>query len=227
MKTYRIDPARISLDGFRELIAAREMLPARIVLHELLEERFAILKETGIQHLGDLLARISTRTRLRKFALQTGLPENYLAVLKREAGSYLARPFPLSAFPGIPFEYTELLKSRGLSNTGKFFEQAQTGEQQMQLSKDTGIPVYRIRELYCLCDLSRIGGVGALFARVLYEAGIRSAGDFAQSEAASLLESCRQVIDKHAFAAGKLGEKDMQYGINYARVVVANDQKSE
>jgi len=203
------------------------MLPGRIMLHELLDERFAILKEYGIGHLGILLNKLGTGTKVRELAGQTGLPEKYLLLLKREAGSYLARPFPLSDFPGIPFEYTELLRTRGFHNTRMLFEQAQTLEQQMLLSKDTGIPAYRIRELYCLCDLSRINGVGALFSRVLYEAGIRSPEDYAQSEAADTLERCRKVIGKHAYAAGKLGEKDMQYGINYARVVVANDQKSE
>jgi len=226
VKTYSIDPARISLDGFRELIAAREMLPGRIMLHESLEERFAILEEAGIMHLGVLLNKLSKGIKVREFAGQTGLPEAYLVLLKREAGSYLARPFPLSDFPGIPFEYAELLRSRGLNNTRKLFEQAQTQEQQMLLSRDTGIPVYRIRELYCLCDLSRITGVGALFSRVLYEAGIRSSEDYARSEASEILERCRKVIRKHAYAAGKPGEKDIQYGISYARVIAANDQKS-
>ena len=148
-------------------------------------------------------------------------------VLKREAGSYLVRPFPLSSFPGIPFEYTELLKSKGILSTKDFFEQVQTGDQQAELSANTGIPVYRLKELFSLCDLSRITGVGAIFARVLYEAGIRSTEEFASTDALALLDSCQAIIKKHGYAAGKLGEKDMSYGINYANVVLAIDHKSD
>lgn len=138
-----------------------------------------------------------------------------------------ARPFPLSDFPGIPFEYTELLKSRGIRNTKDLFEKVQTEEQQAELSQDTGIPEYRLKELSSLCDLSRITGVGAVFARVVYEAGIRSTREFAGTDSSSLLNSCQKVIEKHGYVAGKLGEKDVLYGINYANVVVRCDQKSE
>ena len=99
-------------------------------------------------------------------------------------------------------------------------------EQQAELSAITGIPAYRLKELFSLCDLSRITGVGGIFARVLYEAGIRSPEEYSLNDAASTLKRCREVIDKYGYAAGKLGEKDVQYGINYARLVVVNDQKS-
>jgi len=148
-------------------------------------------------------------------------------LLKREAGSYVARPFPLSSFPGIPFEYVELLKSRGITSTKDFFEQVQTAQPQEQLARDTGIPLYRIEELFTLCDLSRITGVGGVFARVVYEAGIRSIEEFVNTDIHIQLSRYRAVIEKHGYAAGKLGEEDLKYGIIYASVVVACDNKSE
>jgi len=225
-KSYGIDPDRISLERFRELTEAKDMLPGRIMLREQMDVRFAALKEAGVQHLGELLAKLSTRTKIQGFSERTGLPEEYLVLLKREAGSYLARPVPLSDYPGIPFEYTELLKSHGLRNSKVLFEEVQTEEQQADLAKATGIPVYRLKELHSLCDLSRITGVGGLFARVLYEARIRSVADYSQTGAAEILERCRQVIEKYGYAAGKLGKKDIQYGINYARLVSEWDQTS-
>jgi hypothetical protein len=172
-----------------------------------------------------LLARLSTRTKVLEFSRQSGLSTDYLVLLKREAGSYLAKPFPLSDFPGIPFEYLELLKSRELKDTRDFFEQVSAGQQQAELSSSTGIPVYRLKEIYSLCDLSRITGVGGIFARVLYEAGIRSPEEYASAEVQEVLEHCRHIIQKYGYPAGKLGVKDMQYGINYARVVTACDFK--
>jgi hypothetical protein len=227
MKPYSIDPSLLSLEEFWELTAGKSILPGRIILQEEMKERFRVLKLLGVNKLGDLLRILSSKSKIDTVAVQTGLSTDYLVLLKREAGSYLARPFPLGNFPGIPFEYVELLKSRGILNTQNFFERAQTDEQQEELSLVTGIPAYRLKELSSLCDLSRITGVGAVFARVVYEAGIRSTREFASTDISILLSSCQAIIEKHGYAAGKLGEKDIQYGINYANVVVKYDQKSD
>ena len=227
MKRYSIDPAMLSLEEFWELTANRRMLPSRVVLQERMTERLAVLRQLGIACLGDLLHILDSKSKIQSCAVQTGLSVDYLVLLKREAGSYLARPFPLGNFPGIPFEYVELLKSRGILNTKDLFEQGQTEEQQEAISLNTGIPAYRLKELCSLCDLSRITGVGGIFARVVYETGIRSTEEFASTDISSLLSSCQLVIEKHGYAAGKLGEEDIRYGINYANVVVACDKKPE
>ena len=227
MKQYSIDPAMIGLEEFRKLTAGRRMLPGRMTLQEDMEERFDVLKGSGIENLEDLFRLLGSKPKIDNFSAQTGLSADYLVLLKREAGSYLARPFPLSNFPGIPYEYVEILKSRGIKNTKDLFEQVQTDQQQARLAESTGIPVYRLKELFTLCDLSRITGVGGIFARVVYEAGIRSTVEFAQTELSTQLSSYRAVIEKYRYAAGKLGEEDISYGINYAKVIVACDNKSD
>ena len=60
MKHYGTDPALISLEQFRELTAGREMLPGRTMLQDRMEERFALLKASGLHHLGDLLRVLSS-----------------------------------------------------------------------------------------------------------------------------------------------------------------------
>ena len=227
MKQYSNDPAMISLEEFRKLTAGRNMLPGRVSLQEDMEERFDLLKGSGIENLEDLFRLLGSKPKIDNFSAQTGLSADYLVLLKREAGSYLARPFPLSNFPGIPYEYVEILKSRGIKNTKDLFEQVQTDQQQARLAESSGIPVYRLKELFTLCDLSRITGVGGIFARVVYEAGIRSTVEFAQTELSTQLSSYRAVIEKYGYAAGKLGDEDISYGINYANVIVACDNKSD
>ena len=227
MKQYSNDPAMISLEEFRKLTAGRNMLPGRVSLQEDMEERFDVLKGSGIENLEDLFRLLGSKPKIDNFSAQTGLSADYLVLLKREAGSYLARPFPLPNFPGIPYEYVEILKSRGIKNTKDLFEQVQTDQQQARLAESTGIPVYRLKELFTLCDLSRITGVGGIFARVVYEAGIRSTAEFARTEISTQLSSYRAVIEKYSYAAGKLGEEDISYGINYAKVIVACDNKSD
>lgn len=227
MKSYTIDPTVIGLEEFKELTAGRRMLPGRVALHEQMEERFDILGGSGIKHLGDLLHILGSKSKIESFSAQTGLPCDYLVLLKREAGSYLARPFPLSNFPGIPFEYVELLKSKGILNTKNFFEQVQTEGHQSDLASITGIPGYRLKELFSLCDLSRITGVGGIFARVVYEAGIRSTIEFARTDIPTQLKGYLAVIEKHGYAAGHIGEEDISYAINYASVLVTCDHKSD
>ncbi len=227
MKNYTIDPAVIGLAEFKELTAGRKMLPGRVALHEQLEKRFDILGSLGIEHLGDLLHILGSKSKIESFSVQTGLPTDYLVLLKREAGSYLARPFPLSNFPGIPFEYVELLKSKGILNTKNFFEQVQTEGHRSELAGITGIPEYRLKELFYLCDLSRITGVGGIFARVVYEAGIQSTIEFARTDIQTQLKGYLAVIEKHGYTVGHIGEEDISYAVNYARVLVACDHKSD
>jgi hypothetical protein len=112
-------------------------------------------------------------------------------------------------------------------NTRDFFERLQTEEQVAKVSLETGIPVARLKELHALCDLSRITGVGGVFARVIYEAGIRSSREFALSDASKQLLHYRAVIDKHGYKAGHFSEEDIRYCIDYARVVSEADNTSE
>lgn len=226
MKRYTLDPDSIGLEQFQQLTRDRRMLPSRQELHQEIDERFAALRKAGIKTLGDLLSSLASNSKQEFFSAQTGLPMDYLILLKREAGSYLARPFPLSAFPGIPFEYTEVMKSRGLVNTRDFFERVQTEDQKAKVSKDTGIPQARLEELFALCDLSRITGVGGLFARVVYEAGIRSSSDFAETHAAENYRLYMEIIEKNGYAAGHFSEEDIRYCIQYARVVTEVDKEA-
>jgi hypothetical protein len=227
MRQYTIDPGLISLEEFRVLTASRRMMPARIMLQEQMEKRFAILHQLGMEHLGDLLRILGSTSKIEAFSRQSGLSVNYLVLLKREAGSYLARPFPLAEFPGIPLEYIELLKSRGLKSTRDFYEELQTQQQQSEFSHKSGIPSYRLKEIFTLCELSRITGVGGVFARILYEAGIHSSEDLSHMDPSALLDCSKQVIEKNGYETGMPGEKDMHYGISYAKVLAACDRKAE
>lgn len=212
MKTYTLDPGTFSLRRFFDLTRDRRMLPGRVILQKNMEESFALLTASGINNLADLLRVLGSQEKIERFSIQSGMDSPYLVLLKREAGSYLARPFPLSSFPGIPFEYTELLKSRGIRNTRDFFEQTQTVSQRKEMTKITGIPEARLKELYVLCDLSRICGVGGSMARLVYEAGIRSPREFS--------------VTRERFSEN-LSDDDISYCMDYARVIVELEREAE
>ena len=210
----------ISLERFHELTRSKKMIPSRTMLQDKIFERFQALKSNGIENLGQLISSLGNRVKIGELASLTGIPDNYLAVLKREAGSYLANPFPLSDLPGIPFEFTEVLKSRGIRNTRDFFESVQTAEQRKEVSTITGIPESRLKEIFSLCDLTRITGVGWLYSRIIYDSGIRSVRLFSETDALTHIRKYRDTIEKYGYKAETLGEDDMQYCIDYAHVIL-------
>lgn len=205
MVNYSTNLSLISLDRFFQLTRSKRMLPGRVMLHEMMEERFAILARAGITDLKIMIRQLGSKQKMESFAARWNLPYPYLVLLKREAGSYRTKPFPLSDFPGVPFEYTEALRSLGFRNTRDFFELAQTAPLRSDLASITGIPEARLLELFALCDLSRICGVGGTMARFCYEVGIRSVREFAGAQLSQFPE---------------FSEEDIGYCIDYAKVIL-------
>jgi hypothetical protein len=173
----------------------------------------------GIHNLKQLIASLGNKEKIKNVSNKTGIPKGYLTLLKREAGSYLSKPIALSGFPGIPLEYTEVLKSRGIRNTREFFESVQSDTQRKQMAEQTGIPEARLRELYSLCDLSRITGVGGFYARIIYQSGIRSVHDFAATDSATHHRKYMEILEKRGYPVQPLSEDDLQYCIDYATIL--------
>ena len=209
------------------MIMSKRLIPGRVTLLENIQERFQILLKAGISNMGELLKSLKSKDSIQTFASISGIPAAWLLLVKREAGSYLSRPFPLSNFPGIPFEYIEVLRSKKITNTRLFFEQAQSTSQQNEIANKTGIPAVRLKEIFALCDLSRITGIGGIFARIAYEAGIKSTKEFARTDAVIHTKKYMAVIDKHGYAIGQLTEEDIQYCIDYARLIQEYSDKTD
>jgi hypothetical protein len=220
MEKYTLDPEHLNLSRLQILVESGDLIPGRMALKENAAERFRLLYGVGIRHMGQLLESLSNQQKIRDMAVLTGIPESYLALLKREAGSYLKKPFPLSEFPGIPFEYTEVLKSKGIRNTRDFFESAQESLQRDGLARLTGIPASRLKEILSLCDLSRITGVGGLYARILYLAGIRSVKAFAMTDPRTHRKKVAEVTERYGYRAIRLSLKDIRYCLDHAAVIV-------
>lgn len=227
MKSYSLDPFLITMNRFHKLTIARKLVPSRRSLMEHIDARFQVLIEIGIGSMGELLSSLKTKQKVESLAYISGIPPGYLKLLRREAGSYLARPFPLSEFPGVPFEYVEILKSKGVGHTRKYFELVQTKNQGDRLTQETGIPMERLNEIFTLCDLSRITGIGGLFARIVYETGIRSVEEFAKTSTKTHINKYKTNVHKYGYNAVTLSEEDMQYCIEHAKVIVLQDQKTE
>jgi hypothetical protein len=84
---YYLDLAHYSLQKFKASLQNRKMTPSRVILKEQIEERFGILQDNGIHNVKTLLDVLNTTQKIETFSAQSGLPIDYLTVLRREAKS--------------------------------------------------------------------------------------------------------------------------------------------
>jgi len=169
---YHVDLAQFSLEKFKQILETGDVLPSQKILKEKISERFAILKLMGITNLKELLAALSTKKKVEHFSEASGLPQDYLVILKRRMGVYTPKPIDLKDLPGIAPLYIERLAALGVKQTQQLFACARSRAERAELSQRADVPGEVILELVKLSDLARAGYVGPAFARLLYETEI-------------------------------------------------------
>jgi len=213
---YHIDLEEFSLERFRHTLETRELLPGRRILKENIAERFATLASMGIQNLKDLIEALQTKKRLERFAQESGLPQDYLVILRREVNSYVPKPFNLKDIPGVDPEHVERLAAVGIKHTRHLFERARSRSDRAELCTLAGVPGQDLLELVKLSDLARVSGVGPVFARLLYEAGADTVEAFSQSPPEALFERLNAVNDEKGYTKIMASLKDVIYCIEIA-----------
>ena len=199
---YTLDLNRIPLADYQTLLANQNLLPGRRLLHDGIDRHFQALSAEQIETIAQLKQRLSAPQKLAALAAATGISEEYLLLLKREIGSLEQKPVPLSAFPGLDESLLDDLRAQGIVSSKDGFERGEATS-----------------ELFCLCDLARINGVGGVAARAFYEAGYRSVADVAAADPKEMLARVSAVNAEHGYYKAKLGEKDMQFCIDFARLI--------
>jgi hypothetical protein len=207
---YAIDLDKISVSEYETLLKKANLLPGRKILLKNIASNFAAIRGKGIQSAGELKRAISTKRKLAAFAVESGIPEEYLVVLRREIGSMEAKNIPLSNFPNIDEHLLLTLEAKGIRSAKEYLERARGTS----------------AELDALCDLARINGVGAQAARAFYEAGYRCSRDVANADAHDMLTRVGSVNAEERYYSARLGEKDMQFCIDSARLLVRFENKS-
>jgi hypothetical protein len=217
MSDYFIDTAGFSMDKFRNILKTRDILPGRILLKEKIDERFDQLKSYGIHTLRDFLESVKSKSSLEQLAKETGLPVEYLTILKREVGSYLSGPVKLSDFPLVDPNLVKELVSLGISNSRQLFELASKKNSRKVMADKISQPVEKLTELVGMCDLVRITGVGPVFARIIYESGIHSIKQFLSINAKGLLQKLSKTNEDLRLTKVRFTEKDIAYCIEFAK----------
>jgi len=210
---YQIDLEKYSLRKFKKSLQSRDMIPSRSSLKDELEVRFGILKNCNISNLKELIDALKTKPKIEQFSQETGLPVQYLTLLNREAKSYLSKPIRLDKLPGVRVDYLGRLDDAGIRNSRQLFIEAQDIGRRDRLSKDTGIPIEVLNELVGLSDLSRIYGVGPVFARMIYDVGIKSVKEFIENSAEDFIRIYEEQTNKKA----DFGVGEIQFSLELAR----------
>ncbi len=143
--------------------------------------------------------------------------------LDRSGSECRAAPLPLGEFPGIPFEYLEVLKTKRITDTSHFLNATGSPSQHALLAGATGIPESRIAEIRSLCDLARIRGIGPSAARGLYEAGFRSVNQVAAEDGASLQRKIEGLSGARYVAMTTLGISALNEVIRCAGTIAGSD----
>ena len=201
---YNLDLSTLSIQDYKELLKGQNLLPGRRMLWQNIDHNFEAITKQGIVNVAQLKKQLAASQKMEAFAMATGISEEYLTILKREIGSLEQKPVPIASFPGVGDAIASNLNSRGIKTSKEYFE--------------SGSP--NTEELFSLCDLVRINGVGAVAAKAFYEAGYRSAKEVAGADAAIMLERVSKVNEAKGYYKAKLGVKDMQFCIDFASLLV-------
>ena len=217
---YNIDLHRIPISKYMATLKNQNLLPGRRILLENLDFNFEKIMSAGIRNLFELKNSIYNPQKLAAFAAATGIPETYLVILKREIGSLEQKPVLISEFPDIAVETVSKLEEKRLKTSKNIYDFFQHSSNIAVMCEETDIGIAELQELISLCNLVRINGVGAVAARTMYKGGYRSIAEIAQANPAELLERITAVNANKQYYKANLGEKDMQFAIDAAKIIL-------
>lgn len=216
---YYINLQEYSLKMFKKELKESELLPSRKILKEQIDMKFKILAKNGIENLGNLKDSLKTPKKTKEFAEKSGLPSDYLLILRREVNSYTPQPVNLNKFPEIENDAILKLNEIGIKNTSHLFKKVKIEEDRKELSIETGLNSEIIMELTKLTDLSRIKWIGPIFARLFFESGTDTAQKVSDADAKSLYKSLVKINDEKGYTRGKFIESDVELCIKVAKMV--------
>jgi len=210
---YHIDSEKYSLKSLQISLESRKLIPSRVVLKEKLKSRFRIINSAGLNTLGDLIRTLKSKPKIEAFSKKTGLSIDYLTLLKREASSFFPNPVRLNRFAGVDNQVISKLEKMGIKNSKQLFDKAVMIKDRKALSSESGVSKDNLNELVHLSDLSRLYGVGPVFARIIYDIGIDSVKSFLNHSAEEIVKIYEDKNKKKA----DFTVKDIQFTLEIAR----------
>ena len=137
------------------------------------------------------------------------MPEKYLVVLRRRAGTYAPKPVPLNKFPGVDQAHVERLGAVGVKHSEHLFARARLKHERAELAAQVNVPEDALLELVKLSDLVRAPYVGPVYARIIYETGADTLEKLAESEPGDLLARMIAVNEEQQITKAAMPDEDL------------------
>lgn len=213
---YHLDLNSFRLSKLKGILEAIQLLPSQRLLQEQLDERFAVLEQHGIENLAQLQSELKTKAKLASFANATGLPIDYLTILRREVNSYQPKPINLRDFPGVNPDTIQKLEGAGIKNTKQLFPHVLTSDMRASFVERLQIDADEVLELTRLTDVARTKWVGPKFARLLVKSDYDTVEKIANADYEELYQALVQVNEEKGIYKGGFGLDDMRQWVNFA-----------
>ena len=178
--------------------------------------------EQDLQDYVKALTQGEVKERMRGLALYYRFVGN--ALLARLAGDIReqeiakTRPgFKLREFRGVSLEEVAKLEAIGIVTVEHMLAAGETPEARQQLAEHTGVPLQTILELVKLSDISRLGAVKSVRARLYYDAGLDTPDKFTQWEPEALRQMLVEFVEHTGFDGIAPLPKELRNAITTAR----------
>ncbi len=221
-KNYSINLSNFSLDKLRKTIQKQELIPSHKILLEEIEDRFKKLGSLGIKNLGELSQALKDKKGIEAFSIRSKIPVDYLVILRRHTNQYVAKPVNLKEFPGINYNHIEQLEKLNTKNSKHLFEKTQTADDIKQLAQQTGILTTNLEEIIKLANLVRIWGVGAVFARIMYNSGVDTIEKFATSDVEKSYKAFVKTNKEGNYSSVHFSLKDIEFCVDFAKELIVD-----
>ena len=206
---YFPDLSLIELETFKNDLRTGRLLPSRRPLLDDIDLRFAALEGAGLANLADVRAALASAKKLADTASRTGLPEDYLKLLKREINSILPRPVAFRDVPDMPDEILLALEDIGIADTAALFPHVRDPASRRRLAAETGLSDTDMVWLAKLTDVARIKWTGPKLARLIVDTEFDTVAKLAKAEPDAALAAFKRAKAQHKAYDGALGIDDI------------------
>jgi hypothetical protein len=178
--------------------------------------------EQDIRDYAESVPQTEVKKRMRGLVLYYGFVGNGL--LARVAGDIreretakTRRAFRLGEFRGVSPQDVARLEAIGIVTVEHMLAAGATPNARRQLAEQTGVPAQAILELVKLSDLSRLGAVRSVRARLYYDAGLDTPGKFKEWEPDALRRMLLEFVERTGFDGIAPLPKELRNAIAKAR----------
>ncbi|MBN1917787.1 MAG: DUF4332 domain-containing protein [Verrucomicrobia bacterium] len=208
--TCQVKLDQITLKKLKMLLKKGRLLPSQQVLKEQLDERFSVLEKQGIRNVQQLQMALKAKKDVSAFAKETGIPDAFLTVLRREANSYTPKPRALKDFSVVDGRFISKLGKMGITDTVQYLEKTGTKKDRKLLADTIGAGIKDIEALTRLADLTRLRYVNAAFAALLVKAGYDSVQTVSKADPQKLYNDLVTINGGEKIFGGAIGLEDMK-----------------